>query len=209
MRFPTSFNRSVRVPGDYLSNVLSQVLTEVERGEKKFFRSSIGGLVGATLEIQLIPEGEVSSLIFSFNYGRFMIAIASLFLLFIFIPLCFFMLLNSHVMHLIVPTVIAGLVSALIIIYYIGHKIDCFLIELDNILLGLESEYAREKMSRDKARWESSPKNVDDLYRRLCEKYVKTWGSTYILEYKIKEYRGQGLTRDEAIRKISEEEGIF
>jgi hypothetical protein len=112
-------------------------------------------------------------------------------------------------MYLIVPTVISGLASALILIYYIGHKINSFLIDLNNILLGLESEYTREKMSKDRARWESSPKSVDDLYRRLCEKYVKIWGSTYILEYKIKEYRGQGLTRDEAIRKISEEEGIF
>jgi len=52
------------------------------------------------------------------------------------------------------------------------------------------------------------PKDVKKLYDKLVKKYLKTWGNINILEYKISEYIKLGLTREEAIRKTAEEEGI-
>ena len=145
-----------------------------------------------------MPEGDVSSLEFIFIYHR--LVFMSLASIIIFIGLS--LLLRS-------PIPLIGLIIIPMMIYSVSSKIDSFLNNFNSVLAGLESEHVRRKLTEDRIRWQREPKNIDDLYRRLCNKYIKIWGSTYALEYKINEYQKQGLLRDEAIRKISEEEGIF
>jgi hypothetical protein len=200
LRFPSRFQRFIRAPAGWLSEALSQVLSETYKGagEERFFKADIGKWTGVTLRIRLIPEGDASILDFIFVYRGLVLVILASLLIFIGLGILF-----SSMIPLI------GLAIIPIMFYRAGFEIGNFLSNFNNILLGLEIEYSRKKIMEDRVRWQLNPKDIDDLYRRLCSKYIKVWGSTYALEYKISEYQKQGLTRDEAIRKISEEEGIF
>jgi len=200
LKFPSRFRRFIRAPAGWLSDVLSQVLSETYKGsgEESFFKAGVGKWTGVTLMIRLIPEGDASSLEFIFIYRGLVSVILASLVTFIGLGIIF-----SSMIPLI------GLAIIPIMFYRAGFEIGNFLSNFNNILLGLEIEYSRKKIMEDRVRWQLNPKDVDDLYRRLSSKYIKVWGSTYALEYKISEYQKQGLTRDEAIRKISEEEGIF
>ncbi len=198
-RFPSRFQKFIRVPAEHLQKTLSQVLGECEKaGEKKVFKTSVGRGTGVTLRVRLLPEGEVSSIEFAFSYQ----GLAILILAFLIALIGLSLLLSSAI-----PLI--GLIIIPLLAYRADSAVERSLSELDNILRALETEYARRKISEERARWQCNPKNVDALYRRLREKHLKIWGSTYVLEYKMNEYQRQGLTREEAIRKIAEEEGIF
>jgi len=64
-------------------------------------------------------------------------------------------------------------------------------------------------LAESRKRWQADPRSANALYKRLLEKHIKVWGDAHVLEYKISEYVKIGLTREEAIRKTAEEEGIF
>jgi len=200
LRFPSRFQKFIRAPAGWLSEALSHVLSETYKGagEERLFKAGIGKWTGVTLMLRLIPEGDASSLEFIFIYRGLILAIFASLITFIVLGI-----LYSSIIPLI------GLAVIPIMTYRAGFEISSFLSNFNNILLGLEIEYSRKKIIEDRVRWQLNPKDISDLYRRLCGKYVKVWGSTYALEYKISEYQKRGLTRDEAIRKISEEEGIF
>lgn len=170
-----------------------------EDSEGRMFKSAVGWRVGATLKMRVIPEGDVSSLEFEFSYRRLMLTI--LIALIILIAL-------SVTLSSLIPLLLL-LAAIPLLVYKTSLDINEFLRRVGDTLLGLEIEYQRRRLMEDRARWRSDKRNVEDLYRRLREKHIKTWGSTFTLEYKIREYERQGLTRDEAIRKIAEEEGIF
>jgi hypothetical protein len=200
LRFPSRFQRFIRAPAGWLSEALSQILEETCKGanEERIFKADIGKWTGVTLMLRLMPEGDVSFLELTFVYRGLILAILASLIIFIGLGI-----LSSSIIPLIGLTVIP------IMTYRAGFEISSFLSDFNNILLGLEAEYSRIKIMEDRVRWQLNPKDIGDLYRRLCSKYIKVWGSTYALEYKISEYQRQGLTRDEAIRKVSEEEGIF
>jgi hypothetical protein len=200
LRFPSRFQRFIRAPAGWLSEALSQILEETCKGanEERIFKADIGKWTGVTLMLRLMPEGDVSFLELTFVYRGLILAILASLIIFIGLGI-----LSSSIIPLIGLTVIP------IMTYRAGFEISSFLSDFNNILLGLEAEYSRIKIMEDRVRWQLNPKDIGDLYRRLCNKYIKVWGSTYALEYKISEYQRQGLTRDEAIRKVSEEEGIF
>lgn len=195
VRFPSRLQKFVRVPPGWLYEMLSQFLGEAKEGA---FRVNVGGRTGVTLRVRLVPEGDSSSLDLDFSYRGLMIMV--LLALIVVVGLC---LLFSSAIPL------AGLIIILLVAYRAGLETNEFIREFNNVLIGLEAEYARKSLMEDRIRWQMNPKDINDLYRRLREKHIKVWGNTFILEYKIGEYQRHGLTRDEAIRKIAEEEGIF
>jgi hypothetical protein len=83
-----------------------------------------------------------------------------------------------------------------------------FLDMVNKTLPFVEKEFAHKALLADRERWKAQPQDTDTLYKKLNEKHINTWGDTKILEYKIAEYQTLGLTRNEAIRKAAEEEGI-
>ena len=200
--FPSVLQKFIRVPIKEVYEALSQFLEEACSGrsdEEKTFKANVGKGVGVALKIQLLPEGEASLLTLKFNYrGLILIILASLA---VSIGLSLF---TSSFIPLFLSVVLMPIFA-----YRASSAVERFLDEFSKILHGLEIEYARRKLMEDRVKWQRSPKNVNDLYERLCEIHMKTWGDTFTLEYKIKEYQRQGLTRNEAIRKIAEEEGIF
>jgi len=200
--FPSVLQKFIRVPTKQVYEALSQFLEEIcnERsGGEKTFKANIGKGVGVALKIQLLPEGEISLLMLKFDYrGLILIILASLA-----ISIGLSLLTSSFI------PLFLGVMFMPIFAYRTSFAIERFLNEFNKILRGLEIEYARRKLMEDRAKWQRNPKNINDLYKKLCKIHIKTWGNIYTLEYKIKEYQRQGLTRNEAIRKIAEEEGIF
>lgn len=208
---PSKSRKTVRVPAEQLCEILPQIAKErilMEGEGKRIYEFNVSRGICATVRVQLIPEGEVSSLEFDFIYHK-LIFTALAFIVFL-IALGLF--LSSLMAPLLLAVVLFMILSTGLsfMILWVKEKLNGFLKRIDEILLALESEYSRRKLMEDKARWRSISVDVEKLYRELCEKYIKTWGSTFILEYKIREYMGRlGLTRNEAIMKVSEEEGIL
>lgn len=54
---------------------------------------------------------------------------------------------------------------------------------------------------------EKPPPTTEELYRMLREAYVMTYGSPSRLEDRIDTYMKEGLSREEAIRRVAEAEG--
>lgn len=200
MRFPSRIQKFIRVPTEWLREKLIEVLDESHEGVKGefIFKSNINGGLGATLKVRLIPEDDSSLIEFIFSYHGLILTILAALTIFTGLSLAL-----SSALPLI------GLIIIPLLAHRASSKINEFLEEFGKILIGLEGEYARKRLAEERVKWRSSPKDVGELYRRLCEKHIKTWGNTYALEYKISEYQKQGLTRDEAIRKTADEEGIF
>ncbi|MEM1607197.1 MAG: hypothetical protein QXS05_04965 [Candidatus Bathyarchaeia archaeon] len=202
MGLPSRIHKTVKVPANWLHETILQIIpgvTAEEEDGRKTFKSTIGWKVGVTLKIWVIPEGEVSSLEFDFSYRRLTFTILIALIAFTALSL----ILSSFVPFLLI------LAATPLLIYRISLEVNEFLRKISDTFSGLEVEYYRRKLMEDRARWRSDKRDIVALYRRLCEKHIKMWGSTFTLEYKIREYERQGLTRDEAIRKIAEEEGIF
>jgi len=88
---------------------------------------------------------------------------------------------------------------------------------------GLSREEAIERMARregllkraeagprPKPRVEEKPKlSPDILYQRLMDMYGRVYGrGRLLLEHKLEEYLKEGLSREEAIKKLAEKEGL-
>ena len=88
---------------------------------------------------------------------------------------------------------------------------------------GLSREEAIERMARreglfkraeagprPKPRVEEKPKSSPDiLYQRLMDMYGRVYGrGRLLLEHKLEEYLKEGLSREEAIKKLAEKEGL-
>jgi hypothetical protein len=171
---------------------------ESEQTETPYVKARIGGAFGVTVDFQVFPEGGVSALEIRFGYRTFLILVS-------------IVLIAAVGLSLILGTWIPGIGTALIfpLAYKVNFTALRFLDALNEALPHLEQEYARRTLIEERKRWQIEPKDTDALYRRLCEKYIKTWGNTNVLDYKIAEYESQGLTHNEAIRKTAEEEGIY
>ncbi|MEM1989587.1 MAG: hypothetical protein QW782_02995 [Candidatus Bathyarchaeia archaeon] len=175
---------------------------------KRIYETSVGKGICATVRMQLIPEGEVSSIEFDFSYRRLIFAILALIASLIIVGLSLSSLMPPFLLATL--SFVALSIISLFIILWMKEELNEFLKNINEILLALESEYSRRKLMEDKIRWRSASVDAEKLYRELHEKYIKTWGSAFILEYKIREYMDRlGLTRDEAIMKVSEEEGLL
>jgi hypothetical protein len=200
-RFPSRLRKFIRVPADYIFENLPQFLSGMREEESdglKFFRANVSGCIGAKIKLYVVPEGEISSLDLRFEYRSLVFVLILLFVI-------------SAGLSLVLSSIfpLFGVILILILIYRVSFSVENLLNDLGNILHGFEIDYARKKLMEERLRWQRNPKDVSELYRRLCEKHIRTWGNTYALEYKINEYQREGLTKEEAIRKVAEQEGIF
>jgi len=160
--------------------------------------AKFNGMAGANVEIHILPENGASIIEFIFSYtGLLSIVFTALISI----------ISLSVILQTIIP--IAALVLFLPLAYRVNSTIVDFMNSVNEYLPHLEQEYARIALMEDRKRWQAEPRNHEALYRRLLEKDIKVWGNIYILEYKIAEYEKQGLTHEEAIRRVAEEEGIF
>jgi len=168
-----------------------------EEAETLSAKARLAGALGVSVNIRVFPEGAESTLELSFSYKGFLFAVVAL-------------LVAVVGVSMIGQTAVPGIGVALILplAYRANSAAWRFLDAVNETLPHLEREHARKTLMEDRERWRLEPKDIEDLHRRLREKHIKTWGNTNILDYKLAEYQEQGLTRNEAIRKTAEEEGI-
>jgi len=169
-----------------------------ETEEKPYVEAKIGGAIGAVVSIRILPEDGACTLVFSFSYEVPLVTILAVLAAVVALSL---------ILNTVVPMV--GLIIVLPLILWVNAGVSRFLDTVNETLPRLEEEYAHMALMEARKRWQREPKDTEALYRKLCKKHVKTWGKTYALDYKIAEYEKQGLTREEAVRKTADEEGIF
>jgi len=203
--FPSRTRRYVQLSAEAAYGSVLFLLQEASNGkaketkheEKLLINAKLNGIVGATVEIKVNPEGDINALDFWFSYQRFIFA--SLIIAAGFILSC-----------IAFQTIILGVGVVLIVplAFNANYSVARFLDSVNESLPFIEREFERTVLMQARERWKNQPKDISDLYRRLAEKHVRIWGNTNVLEYKLAEYQSKGLTRDEAIRKAAEEEGI-
>ena len=206
LQFPSRIRKYVRLTGPQAYESVNSLVNEVSgskilsssQGETLTTKMRLDGIFGASVTVNVISEEEVSAIDFVFSY-RSTISIA-------FIVSIIIISLGLLVFKNILTVV--GFALVIPLIFNANNSAVNFLEVLNKTLLFIENEVAQKALSADRERWKAQPKNTEDLYRRLSEKHVKTCGNTKVLEYKIAEYKIKSLTREEAIRKTAEEEGI-
>ena len=204
--FPSRTRKYVRLTGQQAYESLNNLLNEAS-GSKKLQSSQketlttktrLNGVLGATVTVRVLSEGDVSSVDLVFSYKRAIYAALAVIVTIILLGLL--ILQNIYA--------ILGLVLIVPLVFNANSSAANFLEMVNKTLPLIEKEYAQKALMADRERWKAQPMNTDALYKRLSEKHVKTWGNTKVLEYKVAEYQKLGLTRIEAIRKAAEEEGI-
>ncbi len=204
--FPTRVRLFTKLPPKYLNENLTKLLGSILGDDKVRYDVESGvikaGLVkpfGMVVDVKVMSEDGSSSIEFRFRYNGLLYTA----LILTFVTVSLTLILSS-----IYPLI--GLLAVILLIHKTKSSTIGLLNKVSEALPYLEEEYARITLQEERRRWMEQPKDVEELYRRLEEKYRKLWGSTYILEYKIREYMEQlRLTREEAIRKTAEEEGIY
>ena len=204
--FPTRVRLFTKLPPRYLNENLTKLLGSMLGDDKVRYDVESGvikaGLVkpfGMVVDVKVMSEDGSSSIEFRFRYNGLLYTA----LILTFVTVSLTLILSS-----IYPLI--GLLAVILLIHKTKSSTIGLLSKVSEALPYLEEEYARITLQEERRRWMEQPKDVEELYRRLEEKYRKLWGSTYILEYKIREYMEQlRLTREEAIRKTAEEEGIY
>ena len=202
--FPSKTRKYVRLTGqqayETVNNLLSEVssfkTSEPSREEPLIVKARLG-VLGATVTIRIFQEGDVSSLDFTFSYKRAVYIAFAVGIIIILLGLVFQSIFAILGLALVIPLILNANNSAV-----------SFLDLVNKTLPFIEKEFAHKALMADRERWKAQPRDAEALYKRLSEKHVNTWGNTKVLEYKIAEYQTLGLTRNEAIRKVAEEEGI-
>jgi len=203
--FPSRTRKYVRLTpeqayGSMLHLMRENMKAEIIEGSKEeapSFKARLGGKIGATASLRVFSEGDVSTLEFSFSYRNAVFA-------------SFIVLAAVIGLSLVFWTPIPGVGSVIVLFFAFraNSAVVRFLDTVNEALPHIEREYARRALVEDRKRWESEPRDTEELFGRLSEKHLKMWGNTNVLWYKINEYQRQGLIYNEAVRKIAEEEGI-
>jgi len=203
--FPSRTRKYVRLTVQHayesIKNLLGEVSgskIELSQEEPLTAKARLDGEFGATVTIQVFPEGDVSALEIAFSYRRAVYIAVAVGLITILSGLLVF---QSEFIFL-------GLVFIAPIVYKANYSAVRFLDLVIKTLPFIEKEFAYKALMADRERWEAQPKDTEALYKRLSEKHIKTWGNSKVLEYKVAEYQKLGLTRAEAIRMTAEEEGV-
>jgi len=204
--FPSKRQRYIRVPPKYAYESLVHILkknlklkdTEIKHLGDLTLRARLGGKLGVDLKVHVIPEGDISLLNFIFSYRKMAFLVAFLLAATILLSLLFNTLVPMLGLFLLIP-----------IALHINLEVTKFLEILSKGMPLIEQEYAREVLLKNRERWRRHLKDAQKLYEKICRKHVETWGNLNVLKYKIEEYQSMGLTYEEAIIKISEEEGIL
>jgi len=204
--FPSNRRRYVRVPPDYAYKCIINILKEnfeLKDAEIKHLGNlslgaNLDGKIGVNLMVHITPEGDISVLNITFRYRKMVILAVSLIAAAIILSL-----------FLSMPWLMLGVIILLPLAYQVNFKVIRFLDVLNETLPFLEQEYAHQILLKDRERWRRHQRDIGALYEKLRKKHVATWGDTKVLKYKIEEYQSMGLTYEEAIMKIAEEEDVI
>jgi len=204
--FPSYRRRYLRVPPEYAYKCILYILTEdleikadeIQHLDNFALRTNLGGKIGAYLTVRIDQEGDISVLNLSFKYRNILILAASLFAAAVVSSILFS-----------TPLPMLSIAVFLPFAYQVNLGVIRFLDILNEALPFLEREYARQALLKDRERWKKRREKIPALYEKLRKKHIETWGNTKVLKYKIEEYQSMGLTYEEAIVKIAEEEGII
>ncbi len=204
--FPSSRHRYVKVPPRYLYQYILHILRKkIELDEEKIkptngsaLTANLGGKIGVNLTVNISQEGDISLLSLRFRYGRIITSAALLL-----IAAAGLSLLFSSPLFLLITA------AVLPIAYHANLEAVKFLDILNETLPFFEEEYSRQSIMKDKEKWKRHMKKVRKIYEKLVKKHMDVWGDTNILNYKIKNYQSRGLTYEESIIMIAEEEGVI
>jgi len=206
LAFPSRTRKYVRLTPEQAYDTMIHLMRENAKAEiiedrkeaTPFIKARLGGRIGATVSLGMFPEGDVTALEFGFSYRTALFA-------------SLVVLVASIGLSVRFWTPIPAVGSAVIPLFAFKANLAVgnFLNAINEALPYIEREYARKALMRDRKRWQSEPKDTEELFRRLSEKHMRTWGNTNVLWYKINEYQRQGLVYNEAVRRIAEEEGIY
>lgn len=204
--FLSDFRRFIRVPPEETYDKLIRYIYSDTKAKRIHVRKEdvsvtaklLNEIFGINMNICVIPEKEASTVRFNFRYRNFILFF-------------FACLIPTVALTTVLGTMMLffGVALLFVLTYMVGHAASHFLDLAIEFLFHLENEYSRRLLAESRRRWKSTPKDLDVLYAKLREKHIKTWGDTYVLKYKIDDYMRKGLTREEAIRKICEDEGVF
>jgi len=205
--FVGNVRKFVRVPSkEVYSNLLYFLQKDLNASidsdeESMLITSKLRGmtkLIWFTVHIHIFPESEASTIELSFSFKSF-------------VAVGFALLIGIIILSISLSSIIPlfGLIIPLLLIRDLGSASSAFLSSLNDFFVLLERDRDQKLLVESRRRWQADLRKADDLYRRLLEKHIKVWGDSDVLEYKMTEYMRTGLTREEAIRKIAEEEGIF
>lgn len=205
--FIGNVRKFVRVPSKEVYSSLLYLLEQdldasVESEEETMLITAklkgIAKVVGFTVHIRVLPESEASTLELSFSYRSF---------IFVAFALLISMIVLSTALLSMIPLV--GIVVLSLLMHNLGSASSEFLRSVSDFLLLLERDRDQKLLAESRKRWQADSRKVDDIYKTLLDRHVKVWGDARVLDYKISEYMRTGLTREEAIRKVADEEGIF
>jgi len=197
----------VRVPSKEVYNSLVYFLqkdldasdVKSEEGTMRI-KAKLKGIkaAGFTINICIFPENEASTIELSFSYRNFFVV-------------AFALLIGAIVLSVALLSFVPflGIILLFLLAYNLGSASGAFLSSVNDFLLLLERDSDQRLLVESRKRWQADLRKPEDLYERLLDKHIKVWGGAHVLEYKISDYMRMGLTREEAVRKVAEEEGIF
>lgn len=204
--FPSSRRRYVRAPPRYVYEYILHILREeigvneeeIKPLDRSTLKISLGGRIGVGLTVEISQEGEISLLSLRFRYRRILLSAALLLIAAVGLSLLF----GS-------PLVLLIAAAILPIAYHASLEAVRFLDVLNETLPFLEEEYSRRALIKDRERWKKHLSRVQEIYEKLLKRHIDIWGNANVLKYKIEDYQSKGLTYEEAIIRIAEEEGVI
>ena len=204
----TEAGKFIRVPSRRVYRDLSYFLQEelgasnVENQEDSLLiiaKKGIMNVITIKIEIRIQPEGEASKIDLNFGYRNFLAAA---------LAVLSFLILLSAVSLSFIP--LLAIIPLIMLMQILGSgAVTSFTASISEFLLLLEKSHEKEQLDEARRRWQADTRGISDLYERLVAAHTEIWGHTRVLEYKISEYTEQGLTKEEAIRKVAEEEGAL
>jgi len=199
--------RFIRVPCDEVYSSLVYFLEKdlnmgyVDREEETMIITTRLGkirAIGLVTQVRVFAENEASTVELGFSYRSFFMAALAVLIA---------VIVASIAMFSIMPFL--GLIIPVLLLFDLGKASGTFLNSVNDFLSVLERNREKTLLAESRRRWQADPRKTNEIYNKLLEKHVKTWGDGHVLEYKVSEYMKTGLTHEESIRRIAEEEGIF
>jgi len=204
----TETRKFIRVPPGRVYRDLLYFLQEdlgasnVENQEDSLLiiaKEAILSVIRIKIQIRIEPEGEASKIELNFGYRNFLAAALALLSL---------LILLSAVSLSFIP--LLAIIPLITLMQILGSgAVTSFAASISEFLLLLEKSQAKEQLDEARRRWQADARGISDLYERLVAAHTEIWGHTRVLEYKISEHMEEGLTREEAIRRVADDEGTL
>ena len=175
----------------------------VESKDSEYIKARVSS---GFLDVSFVPKNGRTLLQFNFDFSRrlYRAMIISLFGVIWFILMAMFLNFRYLVLApLQIGWYLYAVERAKTIVNEFMERLDFFLIQLPWPTEVTPAEFKKEAGER-------RPLGVDALYERLTRRYDAAYGrGVWMVERKIQSYMKEGLSREEAIRRLAEKEGIL